>query len=271
VTIRQFGTRREALRTALIAATAAALTACATTIGGQPRIAPSVGPISPGHEVIGASASPLPVNTLTNSDGITPGAEITLPRPGREDGSCTVGFLVKLTDGRTGAMSAGHCQAKGGQAVLTATGRPIGQYLERTYQGDAPQHHDAALIVLDPGLVVDAWILNKTRVTSGVASAADLLGGRGGPATICWTGATTGGGNHCGPITNLDVENSKLTFLPDTQSTAGDSGGPVWAVWPDGGISAVGSLIGHSKSTGTVTASLLAPWMSAWHLKLAQT
>ncbi|WP_236745926.1 S1 family peptidase [Mycobacteroides abscessus] len=199
---------------------------------------------------------------------ISPGVRLTLPFSGSsKPGLCTAGFLVSLPDGRTGVLSAGHCQYPG-DAALDASGKHIGTYLYSIDQGKKANDTDTALIVLDPGLHVDSWILETTSVTD-VATVADLTIGRNGQMPmICFYGATTGGGPQCG--TNSTVEGDKLALWAPA-ARPGDSGGPVWAVWPDGSRSAVGSLIRTGSTPGkpdTVAATLAAPWLDKWSLTL---
>ncbi|WP_100514258.1 hypothetical protein [Mycobacteroides abscessus] len=273
-------TRRRGVARALLAAASAAfaLTACTATITGTPQAAPGAAGIqaptgvrSPAdRQVTGAAVTATPPAAVSNlaPGDIYPGAGLTVPRPDLSTGSatCTAGWLVILTDGRTGVMSAGHCQEAAGGVSLTATGSRIGTYMESKYQGTAAQDADAAVIVLDPGQRVDMWAMGTTQVTAGVATVEDL--GNRTPASVCYTGATTGGGAHCGPLTDIDAANGKMHFKPDVPSTTGDSGGPVWVVWPDGKISAVGTLLGHDKTTGVVEAGLLEPWLKTWNLKV---
>lgn len=262
--------RRQHTVRAVVAAAlaAAALTACTTVVDGHPQAATSPDLTPTGHEVTGAAVTAPPPAHSPDPGEIYPGARMTLPRPdlgpGRID-YCTAGWLVALPDGRTGVMSAGHCQAKGLGANLTSTGTPIGTYVERTYQGLELRDHDAALIVLDPGLPVDTWALGTTPV-AGVASAADLA--QRAPSQICYAGSTTGGGAHCGPLTDVDAANMKLHFAPETIPIKGDSGGPVWAILSDGTVAAAGVLLGKDDQTGIVEAGLIEPWLRTWNLKV---
>ncbi|WP_234714754.1 S1 family peptidase [Mycobacteroides immunogenum] len=170
---------------------------------------------------------------------------------------------MDLPDGRSGLLSAGHCQYAG-VAVQDAAGKRIGSYLYSIDQGKKASDIDTALVVLDPGLNVDSWILETTDV-SDVATAADLTVGRNGQMpTICYYGASSTT-THCG--TNTSVEGDKIAVLaPGAQP--GDSGGPVWAVWPDGSRSAVGTTIRIGENSGDMVATLAEPWIAKWNLKL---
>lgn len=254
--------------TAALTIAALTVSACSTRADGSPAADPQAAtsaraePAPPAHQV---NAQPV---TAPTTFSISPGVRLVMPFSSGRPGACTAGFLVNLPDGRTGMLSAGHCQYRG-DAALDASGNRIGTYLYSIDQGKKPGDTDAALIVLEPGLHVDTWILERTGVTD-VATVADLMTGRNGQMpTICYYGSTTGGGPQCG--TNTTVEGDKIAiWAPGAKP--GDSGGPVWAVWPDGSRSAVGTLIRGSSSTpgapDTVVATLAAPWLDRWGLKL---
>lgn len=252
-----------------VALTAAALTASAcssTTVEGSPQAAYPTAraePAPPGHQVAGQPVTAPPPARSTPEGTISPGVRLTLPFPDGRVNSCTASFLVSLPDGRTGVLSAGHCQYPG-ESALDASGKHIGTYLYSIDQGKKASDIDTALVVLDPGLNVDTWILETTSVID-VATVADLTTGRNGQMPkICYYGATSTT-THCG--TNTSVEGDKIAvWAPGAQP--GDSGGPVWAVWPDGSRSAVGTTIRIGENSGDMVATLAAPWIAKWNLKL---
>ncbi|MDB2207063.1 S1 family peptidase [Mycobacteroides abscessus] len=258
--------RRHTVLAAALTAAALITSACSSTVVDRsPQVRKE--PAPPGHEVTAQPVTAPAFSTPTEGT-ISPGVRLTLPFSGSsKPGLCTAGFLVSLPDGRTGVLSAGHCQYPG-DAALDASGKHIGTYLYSIDQGKKANDTDTALIVLDPGLHVDSWILETTSVTD-VATVADLTIGRNGQMPmICFYGATTGGGPQCG--TNSTVEGDKLALWAPA-ARPGDSGGPVWAVWPDGSRSAVGSLIRTGSTPGkpdTVAATLAAPWLDKWSLTL---
>lgn len=259
--------RRHTVQAGLVAALASAAlaaSACSpTAIDGSPHAAIREEPIPPPRHQVAARTEPS-IRDIPTDGTISPGGRIILPFDRAAPGTCTAGFLVHLTDGRTGVMSAGHCQYPGAE-VQDAAGRAIGTYMYSIDQGKRATDIDTALIVLNPGLQVDSWILESTAVT-GVSTVSDLTSGRKGvlPA-ICYVGATTGASTQCGTIAN--IEGDKLVMWAP-EAKPGDSGGPVYAQWPDGSRSAVGTLLGSGNTKGTIVATLLEPWLDKWGLKL---
>jgi hypothetical protein len=198
-----------------------------------------------------------------------PGDEMGTNTPSGKIRVCTLGFLTMTTDPTPAFLTAGHCAPEVGIPVFwnpdgIGARKVVGYSRVVQFAGDEVGSTDIALI--DVGLGVDfskSAVLNGGVSVSGVSTAADLE--RYNP-TLCKQGYVSG--RTCGRIVKF-IGSDKLTF--ETPSDHGDSGSPVYAVWPDGTFTAVGLLNGSPvNNEGVAVVQLIAPWMSSWALRLAR-
>ncbi|ADG76851.1 putative protein OS=Tsukamurella paurometabola (strain ATCC 8368 / DSM / CCUG 35730 /CIP 100753 / JCM 10117 / KCTC 9821 / NBRC 16120 / NCIMB 702349/ NCTC 13040) OX=521096 GN=Tpau_0197 PE=4 SV=1 [Tsukamurella paurometabola] len=165
---------------------------------------------------------------------------------------CTLGFFARYPNGQVVAFTAGHCADLARQArpddapvarYLTSASRStaFGEYIKatRTRRGQ-----DIAIIQVlgaDVRAVADA-----IGPVTGYSTAAELRDGR---PEICIVGARTG--RSCGVFDTIDGR--RVTWA-GTPAVEGDSGGPVYARWPDGTFTAVGVVNSvHTRADGTGT------------------
>ncbi|SDR27984.1 hypothetical protein [Tsukamurella pulmonis] len=205
---------------------------------------PSVAP----YDVVAPELSPATASRPTTGAGIT-----TFADPfGVYSSICTLGFLARYPGGEIVAFTAGHCAELAGQArpgrapvarYLTADGgsTPFGEYIKATRSN---RGQDIAIIQL-AGTDV-APVAGAIGAVRGVSSTEDLQAGR---PEICVVGARTG--RHCGVLD--DVSGTRVTWA-GIPAVEGDSGGPVYARWPDGTFTAVGVInTVHTRPDGTGT------------------
>lgn len=182
---------------------------------------------------------------------------------------CTLGFLVRTSQGDTAALTAGHCDndAPGSPGWVhmayspTDTWRPFGHFVAKAYHDDAAS--DIALVSVDPsaGIPTDARVGYKLSV-KGYVDAAVLEATR--PQACKW-GAVTG--QTCGDFIRVVPGTNKAQWR--MASAHGDSGSPVFVSLKTGGIGAVGILDGSpTDDDGVVTVELVDPWLSKWGLTL---
>jgi hypothetical protein len=182
---------------------------------------------------------------------------------------CTIGFLTMTSDPTPAFLTAGHCAPKAGMPVFgnpdgIGARRIIGYSRVVEFAGTAVRSTDIALVDVSAGEnFARLSALPNGVAVSGVSNAVDLE--RYNPV-LCKQGYVTG--QTCGRIVKF-VGSDKLTF--EAGSAHGDSGAPVYAVWPDGTYTAVGLLNGSPVSDeGVAVVQLIAPWMSSWALRLAR-
>ncbi|MCW2652932.1 MAG: hypothetical protein QOE41_1559 [Mycobacterium sp.] len=211
------------------------------------------------HPPAAAGSPPLP-----SVDTISPGIGVA-DYDGQSGGNtCTAGFLVRTNSGQLALFSAGHCD-EGGRVDVNLSGSytTIGTFTASIHQGDAAGDTDIGLISLMPGLPVTPAVVGAEPVRG--ATDHVKMG-----ETLCKFGLTTD--RQCGPVTNITA--SKVTFAAPTQ--CGDSGGPVYAINPDGsGVTAVGITTGATMGVGSAppacgsastfsVAELIQPWLRKW-------
>lgn len=245
------------LRTAACALGAVLLAGC-SVIQGQNVAAPEAPPDTPStvvttpviapYDVVAPSLKPATAPNPTTGSGIT-----TFADPfGVYTSICTLGFLARYPGGQIVAFTAGHCAELAGKTrpgrnpvarYLTPGGgnTPFGEYIKatRTNRGQ-----DIAIIQLAATDV--APVARAIGPVRGVSSTEDLAAGR---PEICVVGARTG--RHCGVLE--DVSGTRVTWA-GIPAVEGDSGGPVYARWPDGTFTAVGVInTVHTRLDGTGT------------------
>ncbi|WP_248492370.1 S1 family peptidase [Tsukamurella sp. PLM1] len=213
-----------------------------------------------------AAVAPLP----TTGAGITTYADPF----GVYASVCTLGFFGRYPGGQVVAFTAGHCAELARQArptvtpvarYLTSGGRnvPFGEYIKatRTARGQ-----DIAIIqVQGENVRPEAAAIGKV---TGYSTAEELRAGR---PEICIVGARTG--RHCGVLDSVDRSRVTWAGIPAIE---GDSGGPVYAKWPDGSFTAVGVVNSvHTRTDGTGTGggtgTLIADDMTANRITLMGT
>ena len=200
-----------------------------------------------------AATPPLPP-----SPAVTPGAAVVVSNAANTDGStCTLGWLAHDATGRPVALTAGHCDFGGSVSMkLAASGayETIGDFSQAVHDGGVGEDSDMGLISLtNPGIAGDSRVLDR-RPVEGVT--AEVKEGD----VLCKYGFVTG--RKCGPVTA--VTPTKVVF--GAPAEAGDSGGPVYLVQPDGDATAVGIAI-RGDDSGSV-AELVQPWLQKWQLTL---
>ncbi|CAM4079248.1 V8-like Glu-specific endopeptidase [Mycobacterium basiliense] len=212
---------------------------------------------------------PIP---LPSTDAIGPGAGIAVSYADGSGGmGCTAGFLVRTSTGKTGVLTAGHCNKPGeaSKVSINYTGTSpyviVGTFNQTISEGLRGEAHDIGLIVLDSGNVPRTSAIAASLPVTGVAD--NLRIGQ----QLCKFGMRTGRA-ECGQIT--DVTDSKVEFLAASQ--CGDSGGPVYAIQNDGSAIAVGIHIragrpndpnpGCSIPATFSIAELVRPWLDKWNL-----
>ncbi|NMD57957.1 MULTISPECIES: hypothetical protein [Tsukamurella] len=249
-------TTRRPLRVAACAMGFAVLGGCAVIQ--QDEVAAPQAPSSPGvvattpvvrpYDVVAPGLTPATAPKPTTGAGIT-----TFADPFGVDSSvCTLGFLARYPGGEVVAFTAGHCAEQAGKAqpgrtpvarYLTPGGgsTPFGEYIKAT-RNDRGQ--DIAIIQLAGSDV--APVAPAIGPVRGVSATEELRAGR---PEICIVGARTG--RHCGVLD--DVTGTRVTWA-GIPAVEGDSGGPVYARWPDGTFTAVGVVnTVHTRPDGTGT------------------
>lgn len=209
---------------------------------------------------------PLPAATA-----IGPGTAIAVSYADGGGGmACTAGFLVRDTAGKSGVLTAGHCN-KPGEASKVSMNSGSGPYLtvgtfaQTVSEGARGEDRDIGLITLD-AKVPRTPSITASMPVSGVAD--DLQIGQ----QLCKFGMKSGR-VECGQIT--DITETKVVFLAISQ--CGDSGGPVYQIRHDGAV-AVGIHIrggrpndpnpGCSIPATFSVAELVRPWLTQWGLSV---
>jgi hypothetical protein len=209
---------------------------------------------------------------LPPTSALEPGAGIYIDYPDGSGGmGCTAGFLVRTSTGQHGLLTAGHCNRdrKPSKVTMNLAGilpyATLGTFDRTVVEGPRTDEHDIGLITLDGEDIPQNSSIAASLPVSGVTT--DLWVGQ----QLCKYGMSTGQ-EECGPI--LDITDSKVVFAAAGQ--CGDSGGPVYAVQPDGTASAVGIDIrggnprnpkaGCSAPAKFSVAELVQPWLRKWNL-----
>ena len=210
--------------------------------------------------VVAATAAATP--PLPPSPAITPGAGIVVADPaGTAGGTCTAGWLAHDREGSPVMLSAGHCDHGGPVSMKWATSgayEHIGAFSKSVSGGFQGEASDFGVIRLDNSSIpADTRVLDR-RPVAGVASSVQE------GQMLCAYGNMTH--RHCGHVTA--VTPTKVVF--DSSSEQGDSGGPVYAIRPDGDAVAVGIAIRETDSGQTV-AELVQPWLDQLGLTLDAT
>lgn len=215
-----------------------------------------------------------PLVSLPPSNAIGPGTAIAVSYADGSGGmACTAGFLVHTEDGRTGVLTAGHCNKPGeaSKVSMNSGSGPyptVGTFAQTVSEGARGEDHDIGLVMLDSGRgsgqTPQTSAITGSMPVSGVAQ--ELRIGQ----QLCKFGMKTQR-VECGQIT--DVTESKVVFLAGSQ--CGDSGGPVYVIQSDG-AKAVGIHIrggrandpnpGCSIPATFSVAELVQPWLAQWKL-----
>ena len=205
-------------------------------------------PVVQPYDVVAPDLKPATAPKPTTGAGITTYADPF----GVYASVCTLGFLARYPGGQVVAFTAGHCAELAGKArpgrnpvarYLTPGGgsTPFGEYIKATR---STRGQDIAIIQLAGNDV--APVARAIGPVRGVSSTEDLRAGR---PEICVVGARTG--KHCGVLD--DVTGTRVTWA-GIPAVEGDSGGPVYARWPDGTFTAVGVVnTVHTRADGTGT------------------
>lgn len=214
-----------------------------------------------------------PLVELPAASALGPGTAIAVSYADGTGGmACTAGFLVRTRKGKTGVLTAGHCNKTGeGSPVSMNPGSgaylTVGTFSMGVSEGMQGEEHDIGLVMLDSDKIPRTPSITPTSMpVAGVAG--DLEVGQ----QLCKYGMKTGR-VECGQIT--DVTESKVVFLAGSQ--CGDSGGPVYLIRPDG-AAAVGIHIRAGRpndpnpncSTPATfsVAERIQPWLDQWGLSL---
>lgn len=207
---------------------------------------PSVSPYSVTAPGLAAAVAPVP----TTGSGISTFADAF----GVYASVCTLAFFARYPSGQLVAFTAGHCAELSREArpnsvpvarYLTASDRsvPFGEYIKAT-RSTTRRGQDIAIIQVQGNNI--AAVASTIGPVTGYSTASDLRAGR---PEICIVGARTG--RHCGVLD--DVIGARVTWA-GIPAVEGDSGGPVYAHWPDGTFTAVGVVNSvHTRADGTGT------------------
>lgn len=173
------------------------------------------------------------------------------------DSICTAGFLARNSRGAPVLLDAGHCDQGGPVTMSDANGQqvPVAGFVVSTFDGAENDDTDIAALQISKGITAQPDIGGAIPVagwTSAVAPG-DVL---------CKIGATSG--RSCGHV--VSVSPSKVKFTAAIEP--GDSGGPVYAMNPDGTALAVGITIRKATDDGDAVAELIGPWMRRWSLTI---
>ncbi|GAA4383694.1 chymotrypsin family serine protease [Tsukamurella soli] len=190
--------------------------------------------------------------------------------------ACTLGFFARYPDGTVVAFTAGHCaedaQAVDGNRLIVA------RYLDESggsvpFGGYIKIAHRAAMFGQDIAMIEVAGtrvqpVARAVGPVTGYTTADRLVSERPG---ICIVGGRTG--LHCGTFGGLVGTRVTWGGIPAVE---GDSGGPVYARWPDGTYTAVGVVNGvetdrNGLGTGVGFATLIADDIEANNLTLLGT
>lgn len=213
--------------------------------------------------------APPPI-ALPAAVAIGPGTAIAVSYADGGGGmACTAGFLVRDARGKSGVLTAGHCN-KPGEASKVSMNSGSGAYLtvgtfaQTVSEGARGEARDIGLINLDSDKVPRTPSITASMPVSGVAD--DLQIGQ----QLCKFGMKSAR-VECGQIT--DITETKVVFLAISQ--CGDSGGPVYQIRRDGAV-AVGIHIrggrpndpnpGCSIPATFSVAELVRPWLTQWGL-----
>ncbi|WP_406815953.1 endopeptidase [Mycobacterium sp. M23085] len=209
---------------------------------------------------------------LPAASAVGPGAGIYVDYADRSGGmGCTAGFLVHISGGRAGILTAGHCNRPGQPSNVTMNlggvlpYATVGTFTKTISEGVHDEQHDIGLITLDGDNIPQSSAVASSLPVTGVAT--DLRLGQ----QLCKFGMGSGA-DACGQI--VSITGSKVVFLASGQ--CGDSGGPVYRYEKDGSVSAVGILIRggdpYTREAGCATrakfsvAELVRPWLDKWRL-----
>lgn len=190
--------------------------------------------------------------------------------------SCTAGFLVRTSEGRSGLLVAGHCNEPGGPGTVAIhhggiyTYPTVGTFTESIYGGNDWNDYDIGLITLDNTGKIPLTSDADGHPVLGLAEKIET------GDTLCHFGIRSGK-QECGPVAAIDT--NKVRFTAD--GTCGDSGGPVYIVRPGGAVEAVAIYVGVSNGDYSEpkcnephefsVAQLIGPWLRAWDLTLVTT
>lgn len=209
---------------------------------------------------------------LPEAAAIGPGTAIAITYADGTGGmACTAGFLVRDNAGRTGVLTAGHCNKTGEASPVSMNAGSVpyltvGTFSRGVSEGVSAEDHDIGLIWLDSDEIPRTPAITASMPVSGVADRLQV------GQQLCKYGMKTGR-VECGQIT--DVTDSKVVFLATSQ--CGDSGGPVYLLRADGAV-AVGIHIragrandpnpGCSTVATFSVAELVRPWLDNWGLSV---
>ena len=174
--------------------------------------------------------------------------------------TCTLGWLTVSLTGDVEALTAGHCRT-GQQVDVQGNAGDHTELVEaalwkesmHTLRQSPLEGTDIGTVALNPHLRRSARTI--TGVTPMSVSTSQSLRANP-PARICKMGSHTG--MTCGPLVAASSE--RVTFRAAVDH--GDSGGPVWAEFRDGTVTAVAIVVGRSDQDPTVTVGqLINPWL----------
>ncbi|WP_019201292.1 hypothetical protein [Tsukamurella sp. 1534] len=276
------GRRRLASACALL--TALPVAGCGLVLqddpGGAPPPPPEAVSVPVSTPVPTPVITPYPVVDTTRTPAValrpTTGAGIVTRADayGLVSSVCTLGFFARYPGGEVVAFTAGHCADLARQARPDAV--PVARYMTDADSSVAfgayikatrsPIGQDIAIIQVQGRDVRP--VAPAIGPVTGVSTADDLRAAR--PA-ICIVGARTG--RSCGALAS--VSGSRVSWA-GIAAVEGDSGGPVYARWPDGTYTAVGVVNGvqarpDGTGTGRGTGTLIAPDMTANGMTLLGT
>ncbi len=232
------------------------------------------------------TSSPPP---LTPYDVGGNGPEATASRPtigtgfvtfddpvGLVESECTLGFFARYPNRQIVVFTAGHCAdaAKSDPLDTSIIARyldpagdsvPFGEYIKAVHSPTWYGQDIAMIQVAKPSVQP---VAQAVGAVTGYSTADDLEDSR---PTICVLGGKTG--LHCGAFGGLVGIRVTWTGIPAVE---GDSGGPVYARWPDGTYTAVGVVDGvqttqRGMGTGVGYGTLIADDIKASDLTLLGT
>ncbi|RIR77098.1 hypothetical protein D2E65_16095 [Mycobacteroides abscessus] len=265
-------TSRNALKIAAVAAAAVALSACSTSVSGQPVAVT-------GTSSATAASTPAALRPLRWKDvqaeapefdydhvgsrfgsAVYPGIGVTQVGPDKSTMDCTAGPAVT-----GGVVVAGHCDKSPGgrvQVYPNAQGSspiPIGVITDAVQQQVDPVE-DFALLrtsALAPGSTKIAGQWAVAGVLAEEAAEQALPAG----SPVCVNAAVTG--VRCGAVLSTDDGDGEILF--DVRTEIGDSGAMVFAVNADtNAATLIGIVRGGDKVTSTAT--YLAPALDKLHV-----
>lgn len=188
---------------------------------------------------------------------LAPGSAITVVGP--ENLLCTAGFVARNQRRAPVMFTAGHCD-NGGKIEMNSTSTgglvDVGDFVVSQFDGDRGEQTDLAVMSLKGAVPLSAKIAGQIPVSTAISTV--YLG-----MQLCKVGVTTG--VSCGPV--VSVSGSKVKFAASV--AAGDSGGPVYAILPDGTAGAVGITIRNADNDGYPIAELIGPWLNRWDLTIS--